>query len=94
MIKLLQFLKKRKTLKAPASWTRKQYGSNGIGGGGGNDVVYKNTKENRFVNKTEIMGKLFLIQDKLPAYDWKLTSETKNIGVYTCYKATYTRARR
>mgnify|MGYP000044157052 FL=1 len=62
-----------------------------MGSGGGNDVVYKNIKENRFVNKTEIMGKRFLIKDKLPKYDWKLTSETKNIGVYTCYKATYTR---
>ena len=62
-----------------------------MGSGGGNDIVYKNTKENRFANKTEIMGKLFLIKDKLPKYDWKLTDETKNIGVYTCYKATYTR---
>lgn len=62
-----------------------------MGSGGGSDVYYKNTKENRFVNKTEIMGKRFLIKDKLPKFDWKLTSETKNIGVYTCYKATYTR---
>ncbi|NVK52723.1 MAG: GLPGLI family protein [Flavobacteriaceae bacterium] len=62
-----------------------------VGDGGGNDVYYKNTKENRFANKTEIMGKDFLIKDKLPKLDWKLTSETKNIGVYTCYKATYTR---
>ena len=62
-----------------------------FGGGGGNDIYYKNTKEERFVNKTEVMGKLFLIKDKLPKYDWKLTGETKNIGVYTCYKATYTR---
>jgi len=62
-----------------------------IGSGGGNDIVYKNTKENRFASKTEIMGKLFLIKDKLPKYDWKLSDETKNIGVYTCYKATYTR---
>ena len=62
-----------------------------IGGGGGSDVYYKNIKDKKFVNKTEIMGKRFLIKDKLPTYDWKLTGETKNIGVYTCYKATYTR---
>ena len=62
-----------------------------IGSGGGSDVYYKNVKESRFINKTEIMGKRFLIKDKLPTYDWKLTGETKNIGVYTCYKATYTR---
>jgi len=85
--------KENKSLKAPVA--RSGGGANMtfqvIGGGGGNDVYYKNTKENRFVNKTEIMGKLFLIKDKLTKYDWKLTSETKNIGVYTCYKATYTR---
>lgn len=88
--KTSSIFKENKTLKAPAAGP----GNNMIrmiGGGGGNDIVYKNTKENRFVNKTEIMGKLFLIQDKLPAYDWKLTNETKSIGVYTCYKATYTR---
>jgi GLPGLI family protein len=85
--------KENKSLNAPVAGPRG--GSNMmiqvVGGGGGNDVYYKNTKENRFVNKTEIMGKLFLIKDKLTKYDWKLTSETKNIGVYTCYKATYTR---
>ena len=48
-------------------------------------------KEQRFVNKTEIMGKLFLIKDRLSAYDWQLTNETKSIGKYTCYKATYSR---
>jgi len=62
-----------------------------MGSGGGSDVYYKNVKEDSFINKTEIMGKRFLIKDKLPTYNWKLTGETKNIGVYTCYKATYTR---
>jgi GLPGLI family protein len=82
--------KEEKSLKAPVA----RQGGNMMmtfGGGGGNDVVYKNVKENRFVNKTEIMGKLFLIKDELPKYDWKLSGETKNIGIYTCYKATYTR---
>ena len=37
------------------------------------------------------MGKVFLIKDKLEKQDWVLTTETKNIGRYTCYKATYTR---
>lgn len=83
--------KEEKKLKAPATMPSNGFNVMVMGSGGGNDVVYKNTKENRFVNKTEIMGKLFLIKDKLPKYDWKLTDETKNIGVYTCYKATYTR---
>ena len=36
------------------------------------------------------MGKRFLVKDKLPEYEWELSSETKNIGNYTCYKATFT----
>lgn len=59
-----------------------------VGSGGGSDVYYKNIKDNRYVNKTEIMGKRFLIKDSIPKRDWILSSETKNIGKYTCYKAT------
>jgi len=62
-----------------------------LGGSGSDDTYYKNIKENRFANKTEIMGKAFLIQDTLPKQNWELTSETKNIGVYTCYKATFSK---
>jgi GLPGLI family protein len=62
-----------------------------FGGGGGSDILYKNIKEDRFANKTDLMGKLFLVKDSLRKYDWKMTGETKNIGNYTCYKATYER---
>lgn len=62
-----------------------------IGGSGGTDILYKNTKEKRFTNKTEIMGKRFLIKDTLLDSKWELSGETKNIGNYTCYKATYSR---
>jgi GLPGLI family protein len=58
------------------------------GNGGGTDILYKNIAEKRFANKTEISGKRFLIKDQLEDYGWKLTGETKNIGIYTCYKAT------
>ena len=61
-----------------------------IGGmAGGRDVLYKNIKEKRMANKTDLMGKIFLIKDNLVSYDWELTGETKNIGNYTCYKAAY-----
>ena len=56
-------------------------------GNGSSDILYKNISENRMANKTELMGKVFLIKDNLVAYDWELTGETKNIGIYTCYKA-------
>ena len=62
-----------------------------FGGSGASDIYFKNTQENRFVNETEIMGKRFLVKDKLPEYKWELSSETKNIGNYTCYKATYSK---
>lgn len=61
---------------------------------GGGDVLYKNTKENRFANQNDVFGKIFLVKDKLNKLDWKLENETKNIGEYTCYKATMTRERR
>ena len=58
---------------------------------GGSDVMYKNTKEKRYTNQNESFSKLFLIQDELEEINWELGSETKNIGDYTCYKATFKR---
>ena len=57
---------------------------------GGSDILYKNTKENRFTNQNEVFGKIFLIKDSLQNQNWTLVNETKNIGEYTCFKATYT----
>ena len=58
---------------------------------GGSDVLYKNTKENRYTSQNESFSKIFLIQDELKKIDWVLGSETKNIGDYTCFKATFKR---
>jgi GLPGLI family protein len=60
-------------------------------GEGKGTIYYKNLKEKRFANKTEIMGKPFLVKDSLTIYDWQLSSETKNIGTYTCYKASFSK---
>lgn len=60
-------------------------------GSGDNSILYKNTKKNTFSEKKELMGKIFLVKDALEKYDWEMTTETKNIGNYTCYKATYTK---
>ncbi|MDO5978350.1 GLPGLI family protein [Flavivirga spongiicola] len=54
----------------------------------GSDILYRNIKENRFTSQNEVFGKIFLIKDVLKKEDWTLESETKNIGDYTCYKAT------
>lgn len=61
------------------------------GNGGGTDVLYKNILNKEYLNKTEISGKRFLIKDQLEDYGWEMSSETKNIGNYTCYKATRSR---
>jgi GLPGLI family protein len=60
---------------------------------GGSDLLYKNTQDGRYVNQNDSFGKMFLIQDKIEKLDWQLGSETKNIGDYTCYKATLKRER-
>lgn len=62
-----------------------------FGNGGGNDVLYKNVLNKEYINKTEISGKRFLIEDTLPETPWEMTTETKKIGKYTCYKATRSR---
>jgi GLPGLI family protein len=63
-----------------------------IGGGSGKgSIYYKDLQGKTYRNQTEIQGKVFLIKDDLPAYDWKMSTETKNIGMYTCYKATYSK---
>lgn len=62
-----------------------------IGNGGGNDVYYKNIKENRISEKADLMGKSFLVKDELQAFEWEMTDETKNIGDYTVYKAVWER---
>jgi len=56
-----------------------------MGGGG---TQYKNVKEKMYSVDKEFFGKEFLIKDSLPSYKWQMTSETKKIGEYTCYKAT------
>ena len=52
---------------------------------------YKSIKEQKLLQEQEFFGKKFLITDSLPELEWELTSETKNIGQYTCFKATAVR---
>ena len=60
-----------------------------VAGSGNNNVRYSNAAENRLVYKNEIFGKIFLIKDQLEEQNWVMTKETKNIGEYLCFKATY-----
>ncbi|SDR66487.1 GLPGLI family protein [Formosa sp. Hel1_31_208] len=52
---------------------------------------YKNIKEALILQEQEFFGKSFLVKDSLPKLEWKLGSESKQIGQYTCFKATTTK---
>jgi GLPGLI family protein len=52
--------------------------------------VYKNIKSKVSITEEDFFGKEFLITDSLATYQWKVEGESKKIGDYTCYKATYT----
>jgi GLPGLI family protein len=58
---------------------------------GGSGTLFKDIKNQSFTNQLETFGKQFIIKDRLKPIKWVLHSETKNIGNYTCYKATYTK---
>lgn len=76
------------TLDAPAP---KAAGGVSIVVSGGNDVLYRNLARNEYVRETEIMGKEFLVRDTLQKPEWVFEKESRNIGNYTCFKATNTR---
>ena len=44
--------------------------------------------ENKLVQAQEFYGKRFLVQDQLQSIEWKMESEIREIGGYTCFKAT------
>ena len=54
-------------------------------------LQYKNIKSQQFLQDQEFFGKQFLISDSLTKLDWKLGTETKQIGQYLCMKATATK---
>jgi len=55
---------------------------------GGGGTTYKNVKEKTYTVDKDFMGKQFLVKDSLAVLNWKMESETRQIGGYTCYKAT------
>ena len=60
-------------------------------GNSGSDVFYKNIQNKTYADQKETMGKKFLIKDSISPIEWKLESDTKHIGEYMCFKATYTK---
>jgi len=69
-------------------------------GGRGNSVwgssfsagpQYKNVKTKLFLQDQEFFGKQFLITEDMKPMEWKMGTEMKQIGQYTCFKATASR---
>lgn len=52
--------------------------------------AYKNIADKKLVQTQEFYGKKFLVKDDILKIDWKMGSESKQIGQYTCFKATAT----
>lgn len=62
-----------------------------MAGTGSSAPLYRNTAEKTVVRQEELMGKKFLVKGSLRAPEWKIQPEQKEIGNYTCQKATWTR---
>jgi GLPGLI family protein len=77
--------KEEEKLDAPGTSGGMRMWSSMMGGGG---TYYKNVKDKTYSVDKEFMGKEFLIKDALPQLEWKMESETRQVGGYTCYKAT------
>lgn len=84
--KTASIYKEEEKLEAPGQQNGGMRMMSSMMGGGG--TFYKNVKQKTFAVDKEFMGKEFLIKDSLPKLEWKMESETKQIGGYTCYKAT------
>lgn len=79
--------KEEEKLSAPGAGGR---GFGGFSMGGG--PKYKNVQDKVLLQDQEFFGKQFLIKDNLKDLEWKMGTETKQIGQYTCFKATATKA--
>jgi GLPGLI family protein len=62
-----------------------------VASSGEGSTLYKNIADQSFAQEQEMMGKEYLIQDKLEAPEWELSEETKKVGNYTAQKASFTR---
>lgn len=50
-------------------------------------ILYKNINKKEYTNQKDIYGKVFLIEDTLPTFNWGVENDTKQIGNYLCFKA-------
>ena len=80
--------KEDEKLEAPGGGAR---GFGGFASSFSGGPKYKNVKTKELLQDQEFFGKQFLIKDKLKTLEWKMGTETKQIGKYMCFKATATK---
>ncbi|GAA4799616.1 hypothetical protein GCM10023330_01220 [Litoribaculum gwangyangense] len=89
---ILLFNKEESVFKEEEKLSAPMVGSRGRGFGFVNSFSsgpqYKNIKSKTFIQDQEFFGKQFLIKEELQSYNWKMESESKQIGNYTAFKAT------
>lgn len=85
--KQASIFKEEEVLEAPGQQSFGMWGNSFSAG-----PQYKNVKNQQFIQDQEFFGRQFLITDSLQKLDWKLGSETKQIGQYLCMKATATKS--
>ena len=87
---VLSFTREESVYKEEAKLAAPTTGGRGsrFGGFSGGGTKYKNVKEGELLEATESFGKKFLISEDAEKPNWELGSETKQIGNYTCFKAT------
>lgn len=57
------------------------------------EILYKNISEELILTETDFYGKKFLVNDTFNQ-QWEIHKESKTIGDYVCFKATYTPERK
>ena len=58
--------------------------------GGSQNIIHTNLATGQQTNQKELFSKLFLINREVKAREWNFTGESKQIGQYMAYEATYT----
>jgi GLPGLI family protein len=100
MARMKNFLEKTYTLKfnKTESSFKEDVKLEGPGGSGpswaksnGQGSIYKSLKDKKMIEDVEQFSKRFLVTEPMDQPKWQLGTETKQIGNYTCYKATLTK---
>ena len=59
-------------------------------GGSSQNIVFTNLATREQTNQQDLFGKMFLVNKNIKIPEWNFTGESKQIGQYMAYEATYT----